>query len=63
MTDITDISLRLEGAEGVLCVLTERLDEDTPDYRALEGAWRLVRDCFEMATSLADAQHLAEAQS
>lgn len=55
MTDIIELRDRLAGAEGVLSVLSERLNEDTPDYRALDGAWRLVHDCYEMASTLSDA--------
>lgn len=55
MTDVAELRDRLAGAEGVLSVLSERLNEDTSDYRALDGAWRLVRDCYEMAEALAEA--------
>jgi len=63
MIDITELRDRLQGAEGVLSVLDERLCENTPDYCALSAAWRLVRDCYEMADALVHAQHLEEAKS
>jgi len=47
-----DLMDRIIGADGMLAILDETFETDTPANRALGGVWRLIHDCREKACAL-----------
>lgn len=47
-----ELSIKMEGAVGIMAVVMDRLDENTNENNALNAALAMLRECLEKSEAL-----------